>query len=258
MRDGHEDEMGTTVAPTPSDIAFTLESISKRYGAGPQTILAVADVSLQVPRGEFVCLMGPSGCGKSTLLNLIAGLDTPDSGRVIVAGRDLAALSDDARSDLRLNHIGFVYQGFHLLPTFTIEENVSWPLELQGVRGQEARRRARAVLEHVGIAHAAQRRLPSELSGGEQQRAAIARALATKPLLLLADEPTGNLDSRTGVAILDLLQGLNQSEGVTIAMATHSAVAAAYGHRTIELCDGVIRREHPSANQPALHLVDRS
>ena len=246
------------VPPASNDIAFALESVSRRYGSGPQSIVAVADVSLQVRRGEFVCLMGPSGCGKSTLLNLIAGLDTPDSGRVVVAGQNLAALSNDARSDLRLNHIGFVYQAFHLLPTFTVDENVAWPLELQGLRVHEARLRARAVLDRVGIASAAQRRLPSELSGGEQQRAAIARALVTKPLLLLADEPTGNLDSRTGVAILDLLQELNHTEGVTITMATHSAFAAAYGHRTIELCDGVIRREYTSPAEPPLHLVDRS
>ena len=250
------DDARKTVTVDLNDVAFALQRVTKRYGSGPQSILAVAEVSLEVRRGEFVCLTGASGCGKSTLLNLVAGLDTPDSGRVMVAGCDLAALSDDARSDLRLNHIGFVYQGFHLLPTFTVEENVALPLELQGVRGPEARQRACAVLDHVGIAHAAQRRLPSELSGGEQQRAAIARALATRPLLLLADEPTGNLDSRTGVAILDLLQELNHSERVTIAMATHSAFAAAYGHRTIELCDGVIRREYATPAESSLHLVD--
>jgi len=252
------DEAPTAVTLASNEVSFALECVIKRYGSGPQSILALAEVTLQARRGEFVCLTGASGCGKSTLLNLIGGLDTPDSGRVIVAGCDLAALSDDARSDLRLNHIGFVYQGFHLLPTFTVEENVAWPLELQGARGADARRRARAVLDHVGIAHAAQRRLPSELSGGEQQRAAIARALATRPSLLLADEPTGNLDSRTGVAILDLLQELNHSEHVTIAMATHSAFAAAYGHRTIELCDGVIRREYATPAEPSLHLVDGS
>jgi putative ABC transport system ATP-binding protein len=233
-----------------------LERVSKRYGSGPHSTLAVADISLQVRRGEFLCLMGASGCGKSTLLNLIAGLDAPDGGRVVVAGQDLAALSDNARSDLRLNHVGFVYQGFHLLPTFTVEENVVWPLELQGLRGHEARQRARIVLDQVGIAHAAQRRLPSELSGGEQQRTAIARALATKPLLLLADEPTGNLDSHTGVAILDLLQDLNHTESVTIVMATHGAFAAAYGHRTVELCDGRIRREYTGRDQPPLRLVE--
>jgi len=258
MRHVSKGERTAGVPPASNEIAFALESVSRRYGSGPQSIVAVADVSLQVRRGEFVCLMGPSGCGKSTLLNLIAGLDTPDSGRVVVAGQDLAALSNDSRSDLRLNHIGFVYQGFYLLPTFTVDENVAWPLELQGLRVPEARRRARAVLDHVGIASAAQRRLPSELSGGEQQRAAIARALVTKPLLILADEPTGNLDSRTGVAILDLLQELNHTEGVTITMATHSAFAAFYGHRTIELCDGMIRREYTSPAEPPLHLVDRS
>ncbi len=238
------------------DVAFVLEHVSKRYGSGPHSTLAVADISLQARGGEFLVLMGASGCGKSTLLNLIAGLDTPDGGRVVVAGQDLAELSDNARSDLRLNHVGFVYQGFHLLPTFTVEENVVWPLELRGLRGHEARQRARIVLDQVGIAHAAQRRLPSELSGGEQQRAAIARALATKPLLLLADEPTGNLDSRTGVAILDLLQDLNHTRSVTIVMATHSAFAAAYGHRTIEVRDGLIRREYSGTDQPPLRLVE--
>jgi putative ABC transport system ATP-binding protein len=237
------------------ETAVALEHVSKHYGSGPQSIPAVVDVTLRVQRGEFVSIMGPSGCGKSTLLNLIAGLDTPDEGRVVLAGRDLGHLSDDARSDLRLNYIGFVFQSFHLLPTFTVEENVAWPLELQGLRTRQACEHARAALHQAGISDGALGRLPAELSGGEQQRVAIARALATKPLLLLADEPTGNLDSRTGITILDLLRALNRTEGVTIMMATHSMFAGAYGHRTIEISDGQIVRELTSPVDPHLRVV---
>src|SRR5262249_540660 len=220
------------------EAAVVLERVSKRYDGGGAATPALVDVSLTVRRGEFVSIMGPSGCGKSTLLHLAAGLDSPDSGRVIVAGHDLAQLSDDARSDLRLNTIGFVFQNFQLLPTFTVEENVAWPMELQGVSARHARERAGAALETVRISRAALRRLPADLSGGEQQRVAPARALATEPIVLFADEPTGNLDSHTGAAILELLQALNRTRGLTILMVTHSSVASTYGHRTIELCDG--------------------
>lgn len=248
--------MSKESAPTERTMAaVVLEQVSKRYGTGPSSVAAAVDVSLSVLPGEFVTIMGPSGCGKSTLLNLMAGLDTPDYGRVVVAGHDLALLSDDARSDLRLNHVGFVYQSFLLLPTFTVEENVAWPLELQGLRARQAHERACAVLEQTGIPLVALGRLPAELSGGEQQRVAIARALATKPSLLLADEPTGNLDSRTGVAILDLLRMLNRTEAVTIVMATHSTFAGAYGHRTIDLCDGSIVREYSGPADPQLRVV---
>jgi len=231
-------------APLANHAAVVLEGVSKRYDGGAPATTALIEVDLCLQRGEFVSVMGPSGCGKSTLLNLTAGLDTPDAGRVLVAGQDLARLSDDARSDLRLNHIGFVFQSFHLLPTFTAEENVVWPLELQGLRARPARERARATLDTVGVARAAGGRLPAALSGGEQQRVAIARALATRPMLLLADEPTGNLDSHTGAAILDLLRALNQSESVSILMVTHSSAASAHAQRIIELCDGRVVGEH--------------
>ncbi len=223
--------------------AIVLEHVSKRYGSGPQAVIAVADVSLQVPSGEFLSIMGPSGCGKSTLLNLIAGLDTADSGRIVVAGQDLARLSDDARSDLRLAQIGFVFQSFNLFPTFTVEENVAWPLEFLGYRWRQARERAGVVLEQVGVASAARSRRPAELSGGEQQRVAIARALVTEPQLLLADEPTGNLDSHTGQAILDLLRRTNVERNLTVVMVTHNTFAATYGHRTVELRDGQIAHD---------------
>jgi len=239
----------------PETPAVTLEHISKHYGDGPHAVSAVADVSLQIRAGEFVSVMGQSGCGKSTLLNLIAGLDTPDEGRVVVGGRDLARMSDDERSDLRLHHVGFVFQSFNLFPTFTVEENVAWPLEFLGLRWPQACARARAALEQVGVAGAASARRPAELSGGEQQRVAVARALVTDPGLLLADEPTGNLDSRTGQAILDLLRTLNTERDLTVVMVTHSTFAATYGHRTVELRDGHIVREAAAPPGHPVHVV---
>jgi len=229
--------------------AVLLNTVSKRYGDGPQAVAALTDANLRVGPGEFVSIMGPSGSGKSTLLNLVAGVDTPTTGQVFVAGHDLATLSDDARSDLRLRHIGFVFQSFNLFPTFTAEENVAWPLEFLGVPWRQARERAAAALEQVGLKGKTGGRRPSELSGGEQQRVAIARALVTKPELVVADEPTGNLDSKTGQTILDLLRQLNTERQLTIILVTHSPVAAAYGHRTVELRDGRIVRD--GANTPA-------
>ncbi|MDX2165832.1 MAG: ABC transporter ATP-binding protein [Deltaproteobacteria bacterium] len=223
--------------------AVVLDRVSKRYGSGPSAVAALTDTSLTVPVGEFLSIMGPSGCGKSTLLNLIAGLDTPDSGSVVVAGSDLAQLSDNARSALRLNQVGFIFQAFNLFPTFTVRENVAWPLEFLGVRWREARERAETSLTQLSVDPAKFDRRPGELSGGEQQRVAIARALVTKPTLLLADEPTGNLDSRTGQTILDLLRTLNIERHLTVIMVTHSTLAATYGHRTVELQDGHIIRE---------------
>ena len=229
--------------------AIVLDRVSKRYGSGAHAVNAVQDVSLEVPAGEFISVMGPSGSGKSTLLNLIAGLDTPTSGRVLVAGEELARLSDDERSRMRLRHVGFVFQAFNLFPTFTVEENVAWPLEFLGHRWSDARQRAGTVLARVGVDATARRRRPAELSGGEQQRVAIARALATEPDLLLADEPTGNLDSHTGQAILDLLRALNVEHRLTIILVTHSTFAATYGHRTVELRDGRIVHEARAARE---------
>jgi len=227
---------------------IVVDAATKLYGTGAQAVAALNGVSLQTPAGEFVAIMGPSGSGKSTLLNLIAGIDTPTTGRVQVAGMDLASLSDDERSDLRLRHIGFVFQSFNLFPTFSAEENVRWPLEFLGVSRREARTRATAALTQVGIHGPACGRRPAELSGGEQQRVAIARALVTQPGLLLADEPTGNLDSQTGGTILNLLRSLNDEHGLTVVLVTHSSAAAEYGDRIIELRDGRIVREiRPSA-----------
>jgi putative ABC transport system ATP-binding protein len=226
--------------PTP---CILLERVSKRYGNGPQAVSAVIDVNLTVPEGQFLSVMGASGSGKSTLLNLIAGLDSPDEGSVLIEGQDLARLSDDERSDLRLHHVGFVFQNFNLFPSLSVEENVAWPLKFLGVSWRDAQRRAAATLQQVGIESAARGRRPAELSGGEQQRIAIARALVTEPRLMLADEPTGNLDSRTGQAVLDLLLKLNSDRRLTVVMVTHNVFAATYGQRTVELQDGCIVRD---------------
>src|SRR5438876_853363 len=225
------------------NIAVALEEVSKHYDGGPEPVAAVSEVSLRIPAGEFVAILGPSGSGKSTLLNLIAGLDSPTAGRVLIGGRDLAYLGDNARSDLRLREIGFVFQSFNLFPTFTAEENVAWPLEFLGVRWREARRRAEAALAQVALPPAAACRRPAQLSGGEQQRVAVARALVTEPRLLLADEPTGNLDSQTGQTILDLLRRLNVERHLTVVLVTHNALAASHAQRTVELHDGRIARE---------------
>ncbi len=226
-----------------SRVGVVVEGVSKRYGEGGHGVTALADVSLIIGAGEFVSIMGPSGSGKSTLLNLVAGLDVPSAGRVVVDGRDLATLGEEARSALRLRRIGFVFQSFNLFPTFSAEENVAWPLEFLGATWREACARAAGALRQVGLGGTACRRRPAELSGGEQQRVAIARALVTRPGLLLADEPTGNLDSATGEEILALLRALNTVDGVTIILVTHSTAAAACAARTVELRDGRIVRD---------------
>jgi putative ABC transport system ATP-binding protein len=236
--------------------AIRLEGVTMRYGEGAGAMTALRGVDLGVPVGEFLSITGTSGAGKSTLLSLVAGLDVPSSGRVSVLGRNLAELTDDERSDLRLQHVGFIFQAFNLFPTFTALENVAWPLGFLRVKAAEARERAAEMLERVAVSRDHHGRLPGELSGGEQQRIAIARALVTDPQFLLADEPTGNLDSRTGQAILDLLLRLNSDRHLTVLLVTHNRVAATYGHRTIELRDGSIVRETradgPRVGQPRL------
>jgi putative ABC transport system ATP-binding protein len=234
---------------------IAVEQLVKRYGHGAGAVEALRGVSLVVPKGQFVSVMGPSGCGKSTLLNLVCGLDEPTAGRVLIDGEDLARRSLDERSDLRLRRIGLVFQGFNLFPTFTVEENVATPLEFLGVRWRDARVAARRALDRVGVPVAAHARRPAELSGGEQQRTAIARALVAEPEILLADEPTGNLDTRTGQGVLDLIRELNRTQNLTVIMATHSTFAATCGHRTIELSDGVVVRDVEAPVRSRLRLA---
>jgi putative ABC transport system ATP-binding protein len=234
---------------------IVLEGVTKRYGAGPGASVALDGLDLTVPAQQFLSVMGASGSGKSTLLNLIAGLETPTSGRVILAERDMAQLSDDARTDFRLRRLGVVFQGFNLLPTYSVEENVLWPLELLGVARRPARDRTRAALTQVGLPDTTYARRPAELSGGEQQRVAIARAIVTEPEIVLADEPTGNLDSRTGQALLDLLRRLNHERRVTVVMVTHNTLAATYGDRTVELRDGRVVRDVQAPPEPTGRVV---
>jgi ABC-type lipoprotein export system ATPase subunit len=224
-------------------VAITIDQVTKCYRQGSKSMAVIKGLSLAIQARQFISIMGPSGSGKSTLLNLIAGLDTPDAGRILIDDQDIASLTDDERSDFRLARMGFVFQGFNLLPTFTIEENVTWPLELLRRPRREAAMRARSALNLVQLPAEVLHRRPRELSGGEQQRAAIARALVTEPQLVLADEPTGNLDSRTGQHVLDLLRRLNRERGLTVVMVTHDALAATHGDRTIEIQDGAIVRD---------------
>jgi putative ABC transport system ATP-binding protein len=219
---------------------ISLRGVTKTYGTGIAAFQALKGVDMDIQEGDFVAVMGPSGSGKSTLMNIIGCLDRPTAGTYVLDGDDVSTLDRDERAVIRNARIGFVFQNFNLFPGFTVEENVAWPLEFMGKSWREARRRAVLALEKVGVQTAAQRRRPAELSGGEQQRVAIARALVTEPQLLLADEPTGNLDSRTGQAILDLLRGLNVERRLTVVLVTHSTFAATYGRRTIELRDGRI------------------
>ena len=225
-----------------SDAAIRLSAVSKAYGAGPQASQALSNLDLEVRRGAFVSLMGPSGSGKTTLLNLIAGLDMPDTGEVVVEGVRLDGLADHQLADLRLEKIGFIFQAFNLIPALTVEENVGLFLEFAGRSKADVRRMTAEALQQVGVS-GRERRYPGELSGGEQQRVAIARAIVGRPSILLADEPTGNLDSHTGQMILDMLAALNRSAGVTVLMVTHNLFAAMYGERTLEMQDGRIIRD---------------
>ena len=228
-----------------------LRNVTKVYGSGPGAFGALDDISVIVERGEFLSVIGPSGSGKSTLLNLMAGLDVPDGGQILLEGQDLARMSDRALSNLRLREIGFVFQSFNLFPALTVWDNVAWPLEFAGVKRARLRAQVEDVLRRVGLADRHARR-PGELSGGEQQRAAIARALVNEPSIILADEPTGSLDSQTGDAILALLSGLNREHGVSIVMVTHRSDAACWSDRTIELRDGRIAGDAPAASRARL------
>jgi putative ABC transport system ATP-binding protein len=224
---------------------ITLEGITKVYLAGEVEVAALKGISLHIPEGEFVAIMGPSGSGKSTLMNLIGCLDQPSSGRYILDGYDVSALTDDQLAWIRNRKIGFVFQSYNLIPRASAVHNVEMPLIYAGDTEQR-RERAMAALESVGLLQRASH-LPNELSGGQQQRVAVARALVTDPAILLADEPTGNLDSESSVEIMKLLRDLNQ-QGRTIVLITHEPDIAAFAQRVVRLRDGVI----VSDERPAL------
>ena len=230
-----------------SRVAGTIrtEAVCRHFKMGDSVIRAVDGVSLEVGGGEFVALLGSSGSGKSSLLNLIAGLDRPTSGAVIVNGENLAEMPSEALSRYRRHTVGMVFQAFNLMGTMTLVENVELPMRLAEAERRDRLARAREALERVGLGGRLRHR-PSQLSGGEQQRAALARALVNRPSLLLADEPTGNLDSRTGSGILELLKDCNQQLGMTLVMVTHErALAERYAQRLIFLADGKVVDEQP-------------
>jgi putative ABC transport system ATP-binding protein len=217
---------------------LTLEKIGKTYFTEEVETRALREISFEIDRGEYVSIEGPSGCGKSTLLSIVGLLDTPDEGHYILNGREVAKLSSTDRASIRNREIGFIFQNFNLINELSIEENVELPLVYRGVTKSERRRRVCEVLDRVGISHRA-RHHPAQLSGGQQQRAAVARALAGQPSLLLADEPTGNLDTKNGEAVMELLGQLHQN-GATIIMVTHDRRFADLASRKIGLLDGAL------------------
>lgn len=219
--------------------------VRKFYRQGENEITALAGISLDIAKGSFAVIMGPSGSGKSTLLHLIGGLDRPSSGDLLVDGRLIGQMADDQVTLFRRNKIGFVFQFFNLLPTLTALENVALPLVLDGRAQSDAEPRALALLKKVGLEER-RNHLPEELSGGEIQRVAVARALVFEPPILLADEPTGNLDSKNGTAILSMLRRISKEDGCTVVMVTHGEEAAGYGDRKIYLRDGRIEKDIPS------------
>ncbi|HEY0928988.1 MAG TPA: ABC transporter ATP-binding protein [Gemmatimonas sp.] len=223
---------------TLSDVIVQLDGIGKVFATDEIDTHALHDVSLTVQRGEWVCIEGPSGSGKSTLLSILGLLDAPSSGQYLLAGTPVDALGVDARADVRLRQIGFIFQQFNLIADLTVGENVALPLTYRGMAPAERDVRVADALERVGLAHRAAH-YPSQLSGGQQQRAAVARAVAGDPVLLLADEPTGNLDSASGDAVMALLSELH-ADGATLVMVTHDARYANRAHRTVALFDGKI------------------
>jgi putative ABC transport system ATP-binding protein len=220
---------------------LALKNIKKQFQNGEEIVTALNDVSLIIQKNEFVAIMGSSGSGKSTLMNVLGCLDTPNSGSYHLDGQDVAALSDDKLSEIRNRHIGFIFQTFHLLPKLDVTGNVKLPLRYSDISDTEANTRANTLIERVGLSHRKFHK-PFEMSGGQRQRVAIARALINHPSVILADEPTGNLDSKTSGEIMDLLTELHQA-GQTIVMVTHEDEIASYAQRIIRMKDGVIINE---------------
>ena len=234
------------------------EGVRRDYRVGDDVVHAVQGVDLSIDAGEWVAIVGPSGCGKSTLLNLLGAIDTPSAGRVLVGGRDVSSLGDRAATRFRLLQVGFVFQRFYLMPALTALENVELPLAEAGVERTERHRRAVELLEYIGLKNRGRHR-PAQLSGGEQQRVAIARALANRPSLLLADEPTGELDARTGAEIIALLSRLNR-DGTTLVVVTHDEELATAARRVVHMRDGVIVDDgaREAATQIAVRMRDRN
>jgi putative ABC transport system ATP-binding protein len=223
----------------------SLRAVTKSYREGETERRVLSRIDASFAAGEFIVLLGKSGSGKSTLLHLVSGIDLPTEGEIEILGTKLGALSEEARTLLRRDHLGFIFQAYNLVPTLTVEENVLLPLELRGEAGKSGRDRVRALLDRIGLANRAES-FPDLLSGGEQQRVAVARALVHRPLLVLADEPTGNLDERTGKGVLDLLHGMGHEERRTVLVVTHDRDVLARADRVFVLENGALT-EHPRA-----------
>jgi putative ABC transport system ATP-binding protein len=224
------------------DIVLSAADLKREYHMGGDLVRAVRGVSLEIARGDYVAIVGPSGCGKSTMLNLLGGIDKPNSGSVTIEGSRIDAMTDAQATRFRLTHIGFVFQRFYLMPALTAIENVELPMAEAKVPRDRRVERARELLAYVGLSARRDHR-PSQLSGGEQQRVAIARALSNKPKILLADEPTGELDARTGTEMIELIAQVNR-DGTTIIVVTHDEVLASAAHRVVHMRDGLIVDDH--------------
>ncbi len=223
--------------------AVILRDVTKVYSTKFYQVVALRNVTLEIEEGEFIAIMGPSGSGKSTLLNLIGCLDKPTSGEVIVKGRNTSDLSDRELTNLRRDEIGFVFQHYNLIPTLTVEENIELPMIFKGLGKAEREKRAKELMEKLGILELAERR-PNELSGGQQQKVAIARAMANNPSILLCDEPTGNLDTKSGEMVMETLKEMNE-EGVTVVLVTHDESLKRFADRVVRLRDGMIVHVSP-------------
>ena len=221
---------------------ITTKNLSRHFQDGENIIKAVDDVSLNIEAGELTAIIGPSGSGKSTLLNLIGGLDNPTSGAVELSGTDIAKMSGSALSDFRRDHIGFIFQSYNLIPVLSAEENIEYIMLLQGVDTATRKKRVREMLHVVGLEGLGDRR-PSHLSGGQQQRVAIARAMASHPDIILADEPTANLDSKTGIALLEVMKSLNEDRGMTFIFSTHDNKIMDRARRLVHVLDGKVDQE---------------
>jgi len=218
------------------------KNLTKVYKTGEIEVHALRGVSFKVEKGEFTAVAGPSGSGKSTLLNIISGLDTPTSGEASLGGKLISSMSGGELSKFRRDHVGFIFQSYNLIPVLTVEENIEYVMLLQGVDKVERKKRIKAILEEVGLG-GSEERLPSQLSGGQQQRVAVARAIVSRPDIILADEPTANLDSVTGSALLDMMRDLNESRGITFLFSTHDRMIMERAKRLVRLKDGMIESD---------------
>ncbi|HEC85202.1 MAG: ABC transporter ATP-binding protein [Candidatus Parabeggiatoa sp. nov. 2] len=229
-------------------LTVTGRHLNKTYQQGQVSIPALVDVSLDIPKGDFVCLSGPSGSGKTTLLNILSGLDTPTHGEIEIDGQRVDKMSKADLADMRLSKIGFVFQAYNLIPVLSAQENVEFVMQLQGVSSAERAKKARAIIKEVGLEGLENRR-PGDLSGGQQQRVAVARAIVSEPSLILADEPTANLDSHTAESLMELLRTMNEEHGVTFLFSTHDKLVMDYSKRLIKLHDGRIESDNLNSDQ---------